>query len=87
MVLHDFGHLADLEWQRSFGMRRGLELDAFVIMPNHIHAIVTVCCSETGADELNGRSGRINHPIPTAIETHGQETHGRVSLRESRTEC
>jgi putative transposase len=35
-----FGRVAEEEWARSAAIRPGIILDAFVVMPNHIHGIV-----------------------------------------------
>ncbi|MBK8701848.1 MAG: transposase [Saprospiraceae bacterium] len=40
MVLSDFGKIVETEWLKSFDIREELILDEFVIMPNHLHAIV-----------------------------------------------
>lgn len=39
MVLNDFGKIAHEEWFRTESIRDNVELDVFVIMPNHMHAI------------------------------------------------
>jgi putative transposase len=38
--LSDFGKITDAEWHKSFEIRSELFLDEYIIMPNHIHAIV-----------------------------------------------
>ena len=45
MMLNDFGKIATDEWFKSFEMRKELFLDEFILMPNHLHAIVGL---ETG---------------------------------------
>lgn len=40
MVLNDFGKIAAEEWFNSFELRNELTLDEFILMPNHLHAIV-----------------------------------------------
>lgn len=42
VCLNEFGQIVCDEWQRSSVIRREIELDAFVIMPNHIHGIVSI---------------------------------------------
>lgn len=41
MILSDFGTIVETEWYKSFEIRDELFLDEFIIMPNHIHTIVT----------------------------------------------
>jgi REP element-mobilizing transposase RayT len=42
MVLNGYGQVAQDEWRRSADLRAELTLDAFVVMPNHIHGIVFI---------------------------------------------
>ena len=44
MILNDYGEIVKTEWRRSADLRKEIELDMdeFVIMPNHIHAIVHI---------------------------------------------
>ena len=39
-LLTDCGEAVAQEWRRSTKIRREIQLDAFVVMPNHIHGIV-----------------------------------------------
>ena len=40
IILSPTGQIADEEWIRTAELRPGVELDSFVIMPNHLHGIV-----------------------------------------------
>jgi len=60
MVLSDFGKIIETEWLKSFDIRNELFLDEYIIMPNHLHAIVII--DKTGDDGTNG----------TNVETHGR---------------
>ena len=42
MRLNDLGREVEAEWLRTRQLRRESELDAFVIMPNHLHGIVGI---------------------------------------------
>ena len=42
MILSDFGNIVETEWHKSFDIRKELFLDEFIIMPNHLHAIVEI---------------------------------------------
>lgn len=69
MILSDFGKIIETEWYKSFKIRNELFLDEFIIMPNHIHAIIVL---EKPIDEMiDGTDG-----------TH-VETHGRASLQST----
>jgi len=64
--LSDFGIIVDTEWKKSFEIRNELFLDEYIIMPNHLHAIVVIDKPENkrviASDELNG----------THVDTHGR---------------
>ncbi len=67
--LNDFGRIVEEEWVRSAEIRAEIELDAFVVMPNHVHGIVCIrdvrgdCAAGIGvAEELAnniGAAGRL----------------------------
>jgi REP-associated tyrosine transposase len=40
--LNDWGQIVQDEWEKSAQIRKEIELDEFVIMPNHIHGIVVI---------------------------------------------
>jgi REP element-mobilizing transposase RayT len=52
MMLNEFGKAVAEEWNRSAEIRHEVELDAFVVMPNHIHGIVVIVESYVGAQGL-----------------------------------
>ncbi|MSP39124.1 MAG: transposase [Deltaproteobacteria bacterium] len=50
--LNDCGHIVQDEWEKSAQIRNEIELDAFVVMPNHVHGIVVI------ADGMRRATGR-----------------------------
>ncbi len=40
MVLNELGRIADEEWLKSAELRSEVELDRYVVMPNHLHGLV-----------------------------------------------
>ena len=42
MVLNDVGKIAYNEWYKTCNIRSNVQLDAFVVMPNHIHGIIVI---------------------------------------------
>ena len=92
MMLNDYGQIAAEEWIKSQTMRREIELDVFVIMPNHVHGIVVLHPTFIGSigDDCDGLSGHGDvqgHGTYGRGDMHGRvthghvETHGRASLR------
>jgi len=49
MQLNELGKIVLDEWQKSSIIRREIELDCFVVMPNHIHGIVNFINADVGA--------------------------------------
>jgi putative transposase len=61
MVLNEIGQIASEEWQKSIHIRKEIKLDAWVVMPNHIHGIVIIT---QGEDVDVGAHGRAPLPYP-----------------------
>ncbi len=40
--LSDFGEIVHMEWLKSFEIRQELFCDEYIIMPNHLHAIIEI---------------------------------------------
>ena len=60
MQLSDYGHIVKNEWLKSFELRNELFLDEYIIMPNHLHAIVVLndtgeksSCCMNNANDMN----------------------------------
>ena len=56
MFLSEYGQIADDEWNKSFEIRSELFCETYVIMPNHIHAILRIekpVQPHGSADEIN----------------------------------
>jgi REP element-mobilizing transposase RayT len=69
--LNRFGRLVETEWLRSPDIRREIELDAFVVMPNHLHGIVWIVGTDQTAAGARGPS-----PLPTSNISSGQPVRG-----------
>ena len=55
------GTIVEREWHRTAEMRRGVLLDAFILMPNHLHGILILNLPE-GGPRGEGRVGRFVSP-------------------------
>ena len=42
MRLNAYGQIAEREWRRTAEMRTAVTMDAWVVMPNHVHGIVVI---------------------------------------------
>lgn len=46
MVLNELGIIANQEWLKTKELRKNVDLDYYVVMPNHIHGIIIINGSE-----------------------------------------
>ena len=79
IVLSEIGKIANAEWYKSFEIRKELFLNEFILMPNHLHAIVII----KKPDLLIGPNLTETHG-PNHVEAHGPnhvEAHGRAPLQ------
>jgi putative transposase len=68
MILNENGNVIEEEWMRTKELRKNVDLDYFIIMPNHLHGIIIIEQSiEKGRGELNSpagdESGRIQYAL------------------------
>jgi len=75
MILSEIGSLVQMEWEKSFVIRAELFCDCFVVMPNHIHAILwienAICPDLHGHVETDGRpSLQYDRPSLQYIHAH-----------------
>jgi putative transposase len=66
MILNELGNVVEEEWMRTKELRKNVDQDYYVIMPNHLHGIIIIEQSiENGRGELNSpakdNSGRIQY--------------------------
>ena len=62
MQLNDYGKMVAACWEDLLGLYQAIELDGFVVMPNHVHGIIIITGGETpplqnkGFGAINGYS-------------------------------
>jgi len=61
MVLNSYGEIVKDEWFHSAQIRPEIELDFFVVMPNHIHGIMTIREDMQSSVRATGRSPLRDH--------------------------
>jgi putative transposase len=75
MQLSPFGIIARDEWLKTSEMRKNIEMDEFVVMPNHFHGIIVIDdLLGTGTEDLG--TGTV-HRAPT-IEQFGKPTSNTI---------
>ena len=72
MYLNQYGQIVRDEWEKSASIRSEIELGNYVIMPNHMHAIVFI------VDDPR-RGVRPNAPTPNANIMHTNTMYGQTN--------
>jgi len=80
MRLNDTGEIVREEWLRTPVIRREVELDAFIVMPNHLHGIIIIKDHPVGPHRHAAETHRYA-PKEPPTEIALVRTHGRASLR------
>jgi putative transposase len=71
MRLNPYGEIVTEEWLRSAEIRREIRLDAFCVMPNHIHGIVFIYDDPVGATGRSPQPTRDRYPHGPAPKSLG----------------
>jgi REP element-mobilizing transposase RayT len=70
MVLNEMGRIVEEEWLRTPSVRPEVELDHFVVMPNHVHGIVIINDRKTKHNPSVGTHGRASlHRKPRSLSS------------------
>jgi REP element-mobilizing transposase RayT len=84
MACNAYGRIVVREWERSEAMRDEIVLDAFVVMPNHLHGIV--CIVPPDVDDVSPRGYDLDvGPDPTRSKTTPNDDvgpHGDAALHQ-----
>ena len=81
VLLNDFGLVVKREWERLPNRFPGISLDAFVVMPNHLHGIVVIedeCRGTGGKFSSNNRSITPRAPTAGDPEQFGKPVSGSL---------
>ncbi|MEJ5378101.1 MAG: hypothetical protein WHX93_16110 [bacterium] len=69
MRLNDYGKIVEFTWHDLVNHVSGIALDAFVVMPNHVHGIViitdapVVMAATVGADDSEMDYTMVHHDV------------------------
>ncbi len=79
MSLNPYGQIVEEEWQRTAMLRNNVELDEYIIMPNHFHGIIQIvneprrdmACHVPPATKTNNKIPirEFGKPIPGSLST------------------
>ena len=85
MHLSSIGEIVYHEWNKSFDMRAELFCDTFVIMPNHIHAILRIENGIVGAGGTVGTHGRASQLDGRAFQQNQTSSNTGVAYRSPKS--
>jgi REP element-mobilizing transposase RayT len=74
VVLSTYGKIVEDEWYRTKQLRQGVDLDAFIVMPNHFHAIITL----TGSPLFANRRGTMHRAPTPKLEQFSRPTSNSI---------
>ncbi len=78
MVLNQFGEIVREEWEKSAIIRDEIELGPFVIMPNHMHAIVIIHGAGVWPNAPTSNTNQIEHD--KRLSGPGSKTIGSLMI-------
>nr|VFJ94072.1 MAG: hypothetical protein BECKLFY1418B_GA0070995_10539 [Candidatus Kentron sp. LFY] len=93
MRSNDAGKIVAEEWRRTAAIRDEIELDEWVVMPNHVHGISIIVGGDCGGHRADNRAG--DPPVAPAksisffglpIPNHALSVRGEASLAHRLTE-
>lgn len=77
MVLNALGEIVREEWIKSAEIRNEIQIDEFVVMPNHFHAIVYIFNNDSGTGDRESVRSPGRNLIPVGAYGHSSGTGDR----------
>ncbi len=68
MKLNDLGKVIEEEWSKTKEIRSNVDLDNFVIMPNHFHGIPIIKDVETSRRDVSKEIETGHRPVSTQLK-------------------
>ncbi len=81
MRLNEYGQIVEEEWLQTSIIRPYVQLDTFVIMPNHFHAIVVITDDGRGTAPPCPYTGQFGKPIAGSLPTIMRSFKSAVTKR------
>jgi putative transposase len=70
MILNELGEIIASEWEKTRIVRKNVEMDYYVIMPNHIHGIIIIDHKLTSSEKNISNRADSNNPVEKEIITN-----------------
>lgn len=68
MILNDLGIIVNEEWNKTREIRKNVDLDYYVIMPNHFHGILIIKYIETTRWDVSRERKTGQRPVSTMFK-------------------
>jgi putative transposase len=68
MILNDLGKIIKEEWLRTKEIRANVDLDYYVIMPNHFHGNIILLDVETSRWDVSNKNETGHRPVSTQLK-------------------
>ena len=85
MCLNEYGMAVRDEWLKTAILRPHIELDEFIVMPNHIHGIIFIEASNTRGTACRAPAERFGNPtahsIPTIVRSFKSAATKNINIR------
>ena len=78
MILNEFGKIAEIEWLRTANMRSNIELNGYILMPNHLHGIIHIVQKKISTSHSVGAHCNVPLPMSPQIEGFGKSTKNTI---------
>ncbi|HEY6952566.1 MAG TPA: transposase [Bacteroidota bacterium] len=80
MLLSEIGYIVREEWLRTAKLRTDVELDEYIIMPNHFHGVIVLCRGTSRRAPTSEAFGKpTRDSIPTIIRLFKSSSTKRVN--------
>lgn len=73
MIHNEYGRLVQQEWLQTAVLRPNVELDAFVVMPNHLHGIIVITDSCLTNAKLGGVGAQHAAPLQVSASSRSMK--------------
>ena len=70
VILNDIGKIVEEEWLKTKEMRMNVDLDYYVIMPNHFHGIIIILDVETSRWDVSKSKETGQRPVSTRFKSN-----------------
>ncbi len=83
MKLNGLGELVNREWTKTAELRKNVKLDAFIVMPNHLHGIITLVeegITSEAATGVEAFEKPTSNSVPTIVRLFKAATTKQINL-------